>query len=209
MTMDALVAMLSCVEADGRIKSHAIVEDDQAKQTQHPPKGSAPLLKKITIEAIGKNELLLLPDKGRTSSGRNMAATMSPLLSTCSGTDQNRICDGVLIRILDRNGNDVTFIEIGYFDLKSGRADGYEGQFLSTRCFLRDYVLSLLKTFYGKRCEVIKERFVIFHTDKDNRTPSLQKKRSRPATQSANAPNCADKCIVKNEQKIPARRILN
>lgn len=72
--IDALVAMLACVEADGRVRSHAIIEDDEAAKAANPREGSAPLLKKITLDCIGKRDLLLLPDKARGKSG-----VMSPL----------------------------------------------------------------------------------------------------------------------------------
>lgn len=203
MAMDVFIKMLSCVETDGRKASHAIVEDEQATKAPTPAKGSAPLLKKITITDIGKNELLILPDKGL-----GVTKTMSPLLSTESDTDQNRVCDGVLIRICESREDGKIPLEIGYFDLKSGNPEGYSGQFLSTRCFIAGYLMSLLKVFYSKDCDIVRERFVIFHTDKSDKAPSLQKKRTRPAPASANTPKNADKCIVKNEQNVPAYRIL-
>ena len=204
MTIDALVAMLSCIEVDGRNQSHAIVEDDEAKHAPKPSRGAAPLLKRITLENIGKSELLVLPDKAKGKSG-----VMSPLLSTSSGKDQNRSCDGLLIRVCEPRADGVIPIELGYFDLKSGNPTGYSGQFLSTRCFVQGYVITLLSAFYGKQCEVVRERFIIFHTDKSDKVPSMQKKRSMPIAASACTFSNAEKYIVKNEQTIPAYRILS
>lgn len=201
MSMDALVKMLSCVAADGRIENHAIIRDREAEKAPNA-------LSKIIIQEIRQNELLILPDEGRLKLGKAAKGYMSPLLSSESGTDQNRACDGVLLRVLPIDENGETPMEVGYFDLKTGNPEGYEGQFLSTRCFMF-YVFALLDTFYGVKGRLEKERFVIFHTDKHGKMPTMQKKPTRPSPNHANSAQNADKRIVKNEQRIPANIILS
>jgi hypothetical protein len=207
MTLAALVKMLNCVAADGRSAAHAIIEDSETKKILFSSSG-APLLKKITVSELRNNELLLLPDAGRANLGPATKAHMSPLLSTTSGTDQHRACDGALLRVLKTRPDGITPLEVGYFDLKSGNPDSYAGQFLSTHCFISYYVTALLTAFYGVKCKVTRERYVVFHTDKQNKIQPLKKKPSRPGSKSANSPRNAEKIIVRNGETVPTHRIL-
>jgi hypothetical protein len=217
MIHDDLALLLNCVATDGRFHTHAIVQDEQAMRTPEPSQNGAPLLKNLTLEGFSKNELLLLPDLAKGKGG-----VMSPLLSTIGkqqpdtqnrptspepggkapNTSWNRSCDGLLIRIGAVRQDGVTPLELGYFDLKSGNPSGYEGQFLSMQCFMKGYVLALLDVFFGKKCEVVRERFIVFHTDKQGKGQSLQKKRSVPEPKSACSAQNAIKIIVKNEARI-------
>ncbi len=152
--------MLSCVEADGRVHDHAIVKDDEVMQAPAPAQGGAPLLQKITLKAIGKHDLLLLPDQAKGKAG-----VMSPLLRIATpmlsadehqNTSWNRSCDGVLIRVCAARNDGVIPVEVGYFDLKSGNPVGCAGQFMSTQCFIKGYVLALLDMFFQNKCEVVR-----------------------------------------------------
>ena len=204
MPIDSTIKMLACVSADGRFVSQCIIEDASAKGAPAPARGSAPLLKKVVVDGLIAGDVVLSPDKSIGKSG-----VMSSLLSTNSGTDQNRSCDGLILRFRGLPDAATCVVDVGYFDLKSGNPSGYSGQFLSTQCFLKSYALALLKTFYGKPCRIGKERFVILHTDKAGRGPSIRKTPTKAVPVSANSPSNAKKIVVSSGAKIPVSHIIS
>ena len=116
--LEALRALLGCILADGARVSDAILEErNEAK------------LKKLTISELAPGMLLLATDEGRK---RDKAPPcMSPLFKDDGVFAQNRACDAVLVRKADDG------LQVYYIELKSDSPSGYEGQFVSTQCFMR------------------------------------------------------------------------
>jgi len=199
MPIDSLVRMLACVKADGRSVSHALIIDAAAGATRRV--GRSEILTRITISGLVPGDIVLVPDEAAPTGG-----AISRLLSTTSGTDQNRMCDGIIVRKAGENDGSIVF-DIGYFDLKSGNPSGYEGQFISAQCFFKSYVISILKSFYAKNCRIGKERFVVLHTDKSGRA-FVRKPPTRPTRDSANRPGRAVKLIVEDGQTVSRSQII-
>lgn len=138
--LDTLKAILSCIQADGSQVSDVFLEEKQEAK-----------LKKLKISDFSPGMLLLATDEGRKRD--KFPACMSPLFADDGTYDQNRACDAVLLRKTD-NGYQACYIE-----LKSDAPSGYEGQFKSTRCFIR-YVSELSESLCGHPIKLVSERFV-------------------------------------------------
>jgi hypothetical protein len=181
-SLDALKAILSCVRADGSQVSDALLEERQEAK-----------LKKLRISELSPGMLLLATDEGRKRD--KTTACMSPLLANDGAYDQNRACDAVLLRKTN-DGYQVCYIE-----LKSDAPSGYEGQFKSTRCFIR-YVFDLCKELCGHSIKISRERFVVFHTDTKNAERHGLKMKPKFTPRSANTPESPDKFCVRNGDSI-------
>lgn len=181
-SLDALRAILGCVHTDGTQASEAIVEEKaEAKLT------------KLKISELAPGMLLLATDEGRK---RDKApACMSPLLASDGKYDQNRACDAVLLRRADAG------YHACYIELKSDSPAGYEGQFKSTRCFMR-YVSELSEVLCGHSISLVRERFVVFHTDSKDGTRRGIKTRTRFSPRSANTPGTPDMFCVRNGETV-------
>ena len=79
-TLEALRALLGCVQADGAQVSDAILEEKNETK-----------LKKLTISELKPGMLLLATDEGRKRD--QASACMSPLFKDDGAYDQNRACD--------------------------------------------------------------------------------------------------------------------
>ena len=180
--LDALRGLLGCIQADGVQVSDAILEEkNEAK------------LKKLTISKLAPGMLLLATDEGRKRD--NAPACMSPLFKNDGDYDQNRVCDAVLLRKVSDG------LHVYYIELKSDSPSGYEGQFLSTHCFMR-YVALLSEKLCGFRIHISRERYIVFHTDSSNKRPRGRKERTRFKPQSANTPATPDMFCVTNGDTV-------
>lgn len=177
-SLDILREILSCIQADGKSISHAIIEEHQEAK-----------LKKLCISDLNSSMLLLATDEGRKREGSS--ACMSPLLASDGKHAQNRACDAVLLRKTDLG------YQVCYIELKSDSPAGYEGQFKSTQCFIR-YIAELSKHLCGHTIEINRERFVVFHTDSKNASRRGKKAKTRFSPREANTPNSPDKFCVRN-----------
>lgn len=180
--LEALRALLGCIQADGAQVSDAILEErNEAK------------LKKLTISALAPGMLLLATDEGRK---RDKApACMSPLFKDDGAYDQNRACDAVLLRKASDG------LQVCYIELKSDSPSGYEGQFLSTHCFMR-YLAVLSDKLCGYPIRISRERYVVFHTDTSGKRPFGRKQKTRFKPQSANTPTSPDMFCVGNGETV-------
>jgi hypothetical protein len=175
--LEALRALLGCVQADGAQVSDAILEEkNEAK------------LKRLTISELAPGMLLLATDEGRK---RDKApACMSPLFKDDGAYDQNRACDAVLLRKAEDG------LHVCYIELKSDSPSGYEGQFASTHCFMR-YVAALSEKLCNCPLRIVRERYVVFHTDSSGKRPRGKKQKMRFKPASANTPTSPDMfCVV-------------
>ncbi len=186
--IEALKTLLSCDMADGSSLSHVLLEE----------KDPTAKLKKIIISELRPGMLALMIDEGRKIkwSGKSVAVCMSPLFTTTGDNDHNCACDAVLVRELDGAA-----CELCYIDLKSDSPSGYEGQFVSTRCFFR-YVQEILRELFAVEMTIRKERFIILHTDTSNARPSLGKRKTRFGPSAANRPGEPDKHIVRDGDTV-------
>jgi len=180
--LDAIKAILSCVQADGSKVSHVILEEKQEAK-----------LKKLTISEFGEGMLLLATDEGRK---RNpVTVCMSPLFADDGLYDQNRACDAVILRKIN-DGYQACYIE-----LKSDNPGGYEGQFKSTQCFI-GYVCALSESLCDQPIKIVRERYVVFHTDTKNGTRRGLKRKTRFTPRSANTPRSPDMFCVRNGETV-------
>lgn len=177
-SLDILKEILSCIHTDGRTSSHAIIEENQEAK-----------LKKIRISDLNANMLLLATDDGRKID--KTTACMSPLFATSGKYEQNRACDAVLLRKTELG------YQVCYIELKSDSPSGYAGQFKSTQCFIR-YLAEISKNLCGHNMEILRERFVVFHTDSKNISRHGKKTKTKFSPKQANTPNTPDKFCVKN-----------
>lgn len=180
--LEALRALLGCIQADGAQVSDVLLEErNEAK------------LKKLTISALSPGMLLLATDEGRK---RDKApACMSPLFKDDGVYDQNRACDAVLLRKTSDG------LQICYIELKSDSPSGYEGQFASTRCFMR-YLAALSDTLCACPVHISRERYVVFHTDSADGRRRGRKERTRFKPQSANTPSAPDMFCVRDGDTV-------
>jgi hypothetical protein len=139
--LDALRTSLSCCTFWGDQHTHVIIDEQDVLAK----------LRKVTLVASSGDWFSFDPDKGRAVGKERL---MSPLLSVGKTHDHHRACDCVVL--IRREGR----LAVLYIDLKSGSTKGYEGQFKSTRQFVR-YALGLLKEFYGHALSPDEERYVI------------------------------------------------
>lgn len=180
--LEAIKALLSCVKADCSNVSHVILEE---KQTDAK-------LKKLTISELEQSVLVLATDEGRK---KNQVDCMSPLFADDGAYDQNRACDAVFIKKSDRG------YEVCYVELKSDSPSGYEGQFKSTHCFIA-YVCALSEKLCQHPITVIRERYVVFHTDSSNAKRYGTKSKTRFSPNDANAPSSPKKFCVRNNDTV-------
>lgn len=181
--MDALKAILGCVQAEGSQVAHAILEEKQ----------QGAKLRKLTISDLGPGMLLLATDEGRK---RNQApACMSPLFAEDGLYDQNRACDAVLFRQTEEG------YQVCYIELKSDNPSGFEGQFISTQCFI-SYVCELSERLCNHSINIIRERYVVFHTDTKNGVRRGLKTKTLFVPRSANAPKSPDMFCVRNGDTV-------
>lgn len=181
-SLDAIKAILSCVQADGSQVSDVLLEErNEAK------------LKKLQISQLAPGILMLATDEGRKRD--RASACMSPLFANDGKYDQNRACDAVLLKKTD-DGYQVCYIE-----LKSDTPSGYEGQFKSTQCFIR-YMIELIKELCGHSIKISRERFVVFHTDKKNASRRGKRMKPKFTPRSANTPGSPDKFCVRNGDAV-------
>lgn len=143
--IDAIKALLRCVCADGAQVAHVLLTESQQDAK----------LRKLTLTKLEPGMLVLATDEGRK---QDKDICMSPLFSRNGSYDHNRACDAVLIR------QEAQGISICYIELKSDKPSGYEGQFISTQCFMR-YLIDLVNCLCGVEVRIARERFVVFHTD--------------------------------------------
>lgn len=186
--LDIIEAMLSCVQRNRHAETHAFLEESD----------SGAKLQKICLTDLTPNILLLGTDQGRKL-GKTVC--MSPLFATDGVYDQNRACDIVLIREAP------TGLEVCYIELKSDEPSGYAGQFISTHCFMH-YLVQLLKELGQIEANIIRERYVILHTDSSGKVPMGKKPRTRFSRQSANTPQMPDMHCVKNNGAIRCTQII-
>lgn len=180
--LDAVRALLSCVQADGAQSSDALLEEkNEAK------------LKKLCISELKPGMLLLSTDEGHKQGGA--AICMSPLFATDGKFEQNRACDAVLLRKAD-DGYHVCYIE-----LKSDAPSGFEGQFKSTECFMH-YVKHLALSLCQQPIEITRSRFVVFHTDSQDGTRRGSKQKIRFSPKVANTQAHPDKFCVRNGDTV-------
>ncbi|MEO6422872.1 MAG: hypothetical protein ABIR84_09395 [Candidatus Nitrotoga sp.] len=180
--LDALRALLGCIQADGTHVSDAMLEEKQEAK-----------LKKLTVSELAPGMLLLSTDEGRK---RNKgSACMSPLFANDGKYDQNRACDAVLVR------KGVTGFDICYIELKSDKPSGYSGQFKSTRAFMK-YVVDLANTLCNLPINITRERFVVFHTDSSNAMRLGLKTKTRFNPSNANTPDAPDMFCVRNDVTV-------
>ena len=186
--IEALKAILSCVHSDGNSKTDAYIEENNEAK-----------LKKLCLSELTPGMLLLATDKGRNfdNEGRKLGkhACMSPLFKQDGKFDQNRACDAVLVRKVSAG------CELFYIELKSDNPSGFAGQFKSTQAFM-SYALNLVNSFCGIRLKIIRERFVVFHTDSKNATRRGKKQKTRFAPKDANTAESPIKFCVRNSDTV-------
>lgn len=191
---EALKAILSCVHSDGNSETHAYIEEkDEAK------------LKKLCLSELAPGMLLLATDKGRhiDNQGRKLTryACMSPLFKQDGEFDQNRACDAVLVREVSAG------CELFYIELKSDKPSGFTGQFKSTQAFM-SYVLNLINLLCGIELKIIKERFIVFHTDSKNAARKGIKHRTRFSPKDENTAECPMKFCVRDNETVRCTEIF-
>ncbi|MDD5717298.1 MAG: hypothetical protein PHW64_05790 [Sulfuricurvum sp.] len=193
--IDALKSIIKdeAIIADGNMHSHACIEE----------KDVSAKLKKLTISDLGQGHLVIGLDGGRIMiCDRKEFALMSPIFRITKDCDHNRACDALLIK--EKPGGRC---EIAYIDLKSDSPTGYSGQFKSSKCFI-NYIESLIKTFCDIDIKIEREKYVLFHTDSTNSTPSIGKKTTRPTPNDKNSATSPMKFIVKNNMTISQMKFL-
>lgn len=181
-SLDAIKAILSCVQADGAQVSDVLLEEKQEAK-----------LKKLQISELAPGMLLLATDEGRKRD--RASACMSPLFANDGVFEQNRACDAVLLRKI------LGGYEVCYIELKSDAPSGYEGQFKSTQCFIR-YLSELTEKLCGLAMHVNRERFVVFHTDSSNGSRRGLKQKTRFTPRSANTASSPDMFCVRNGARV-------
>lgn len=180
--IDALKLLLSCVQANSAHASHVIIEEKQKEAK----------LKKLTISELNPDVIVLSTDEGRK---RSQLVCMSPLFSDDGVYDQNRACDAVFIRKSEQG------YQVCYVELKSDSPNGYEGQFKSTQCFI-GYVCALSDRLCQQPIAIIRERYVVFHTDSSNVKRYGKKTKTRFSPNDANAPSSPTKFCVRNGDTV-------
>lgn len=178
----ALRALLGCIVADGTQVSDVILEEQNEAK-----------LKKLTISELSPGVVVLATDEGRKRDKE--PACMSPLFKVDGDYDQNRACDAVVLR---KAGDG---LQVCYIELKSDSPSGYEGQFLSTHCFIR-YVKALSEKLCDCPIHISRERYVVFHTDSSGKRPRGKKQKTRFKPQSANTPTSPDMFCVRNGDTV-------
>lgn len=132
---------LSCTNYRGDQHTHILIQETDVSAK----------LKKVTLQVPNGDWFSLSPDEGR-----GPLAQMSSLLATGKEHKHHRACDCVVLICRD------AAVRVLYIDLKSGNPVGYEGQFKSTRQFIR-YVFNLLEEFHGQKLTIAEERYIILH----------------------------------------------
>lgn len=183
--IDQFREIFSCVSYRGDQHTNILIQESDKLAT----------LKKVTLTASNGNWIAITPDKGR-----GKKAEMSPLLATGAAHKHHCACDCVVFTL---NQNVLTVI---YIDLKSGKPNGYENQFKSTRQFVR-YVIGLLEEFSEQKIKIDNERYVIFYGGEKrllNKTPSVPKIQKVKSS----SPNNAYKLQVDNDASVYLNKLL-
>ena len=129
-------------------------------------------LKKLCLSELAPGMLLLATDKGRTLD-----------------TEGRKL------------GKHACMSPLFYIELKSDNPSGFAGQFKSTQAFM-SYALNLVNSFCGIRLKIIRERFVVFHTDSKNATRRGKKQKTRFAPKDANTAESPIKFRVRNSDTV-------
>lgn len=187
-SMDALKALLGCIHSDGEKVSDAYIEEKQQEAK----------LKKLHLSGITLGMLLIATDEGRKL---GKAVCMSPLFRLNGKYDQNCACDAVLVRKVE------TGCELYYIELKSDSPSGYSGQFKSTRAFMR-YTFDLMKELCSVHSEIVRERFIVFHTDSRDATRRGKKQKTRFSPKDANAPESPEMLCVRNGDTVRCTEVF-
>jgi hypothetical protein len=185
--LDAIQAMLGCVQANGKHVTDTWLEEKQEAK-----------LKKVRLTELGPNMLVLATDEGRKL---EKSVCMSPLFAVDGVYDQNRACDAVLLR-LSKTG-----LEVCYIEMKSDKPSGYQGQFISTHCFMH-YVVQLLNELCNIEIKIVRERYIILHTDSSNVAPLGKRPGPRFKPASANTPEKPDMHCIRNGDTLRCTTIL-
>lgn len=190
--MVKLNASLSCNTYNGAQHTHILIDEADVGAK----------LRKVTLSAPKGDWLSFDPDAGRKCKRLHRlcnVVVMSPLLAI-EGHDHHRACDCVVV--VNRNGH----LTVLYIDLKSGNPVGYEGQFKSTRQFVR-YALGLLEEFHQENLTITEERYVILFGGK---APLLNKTTTVPKAvkMGRSKPNDAYKREVGNPARLYLKELL-
>ncbi len=191
--LDAMRVLLSCIQADGCHVSHVNIEekDELAK------------LKRLCLSELKPQMLVLAIDEARkvkNDKNQTLRVCMSPLFSE-QDYGHNKACDAVLLRKTEAG------IEIYYIDLKSDNPSGFERQFKSSQCFMR-YLFDLAKSLCNIEIQIIKERFIIFHTDSKDASRFGLKPKTRFSPKSANKPDSPEMFCVRNGETVRCTEIF-
>ena len=183
--MEAMWKSLSCANYRGDQHTHILIQENDVSAK----------LKKVVLQAQNADWFSFSPDEGRGS-----LAQMSPLLATGKEYKHHRACDCVVLICRDKA------VRVLYIDLKSGNPVGYEGQFKSTRQFVR-YALSLLEEFHNYTLTIAEERYVILH---GGHAPLINKQPSVPSIEKIGhtSPGNAYKKFVFNDSMIFLKEFL-
>lgn len=190
--LDVLQALLSCAE-DNRERTDVFLKE----------KDPIAKLKKLHLSELDNNMLVLAIDEHRkikNRQGKVLKVCMSPLFSE-QDYGHNKACDAVILRKAE-NG-----LEICYIDLKSDDPRGFEKQFKSTQCFMH-YLFDLSKSLCNVEIQIIKERFVIFHTDSNDAVGMKPKPKMRLSFQSGITPDSPKKRAVRNGDTVRCTEIF-
>lgn len=190
--LEPLHASLSCCTYRGDQHTHVLIDEQ----------GIGAKLKKVTLTAPNGDWFSFDPDSGRKCKRIYRpcnAVVMSPLLAI-GDHDHHRGCDCVVV--VNRGG----LLTVLYIDLKSGNPSGYEGQFKSTRQFVR-YALGLLEEFHQKKLSIADERYVILYGGNApllNKTTTIRKTEKMGKSK----PDAAYKREVNNPARLYLKELL-
>jgi hypothetical protein len=196
MLTDEMVKLkdsLSCTTANGAQYDHIQIKEADETAT----------LKTVTLKVGQGDWFSFSPDEGRKCKRIHPgchAVVMSPLLTMSHAHDHHRACDCVVVI---NSGGQLTLV---YIELKSGNPVSFQGQFKSTRQFVR-YALGLLEEFHQKKLEIAEERYVVLFGGKPrliNKTPSIAK--FKKITKSK--PGAALKREVSNAARLYLKELL-
>lgn len=187
--MQQLMNGLSCVSYNGGQHSEVLIKEKDKLAT----------LNSVTLTCGNGNWISLETDEGRKCNKIHKSCpvvVMSPLLTISDECQHHRACDSVIVR--EEDGK----LTLLYIDLKSKNPTGYEGQFRSTRQFMR-YVIGLLEEFSQHKLTIVDERYIVLHNNKSllNKTTTVPKK-------GISKPNSAFKRQSKNGEKIYLKELL-
>lgn len=179
-----LKSSLSCCIYDGAQHADVLIKECDKLAT----------LTKVTLKIGSGDWFAFSPDQGR-----GKEALMSPLLARGKMFNHHRACDCVIVMCQD---NCLTVV---YVDLKSGNPVGYEGQFKSTRQFMR-YVLELHNEFQQVGLKLSREEYIILYGGEVQ--PSIRKKGTARRLERHSCPSNAYKKLVPNGATLYLKEFL-